>query len=467
MRLSLSTDSNPVLQNLFLSSEDPLCPKARLLQKRALSVLRSLSLVPKPADGLIQRVWKVLPYISNMIYKVVSYAFPFMSYYWIGYFQALDLLNDPRSFTEREKKLLSEFLLALNSNSELFPVLRAFANTNQYRMLLFLQGIFLGGDAKMVKSKLDNILLGKICPLTAEELGIIQYSSMRADFLRQLQQQNITGIDSSLAFWSEMEKIGQHPVIETFRKRTLALFSEGCLGFISSYEDDKRMEFNLREDSIRLMNLATIAYYLFVGNFCHVGFAFAKEGKVHISDISLHHRNRHAVRPSTIDILHPSHFLYRFTIKPLLSSKVSADHVEVLQKFFLDDLTQKVSIEQNLQLHGATAALQALFLGYKAPFWDQKTGLHLQKKEFCTGVTAKTLVQSLLATQGKLQELGYSADDLVSPFLPHEHIGRLMVSDLIGRLQKKGMIEPVVDPVLKVCIEPGYLEAELPFTKLA
>ncbi|MBX9922729.1 MAG: hypothetical protein K2Y01_01330 [Rhabdochlamydiaceae bacterium] len=461
MKLNLSTDSNPI-PSLFISSKDPLCAKGRLLQRKALSTLRSYCL-SKPADGLLQRIWKVLPYISTMIYKAVACVFPFVSYYWKGYFLALDLLIKRSPFTEDEKKLLSQFFIALNKNPEQLFVLRAFANSEQYRMLVFLQGIFLRGDAAALKEKLDNILLGKISPLTVEELGLIQFSPMRAGFLRELQEQKIEGVDSPLVFWEKMEEIRQHPVIETFRQRTLALFSEGCLGFITSYEDEKRIKSNLRKDAMRSMNFMTIWYYLLVSNFSHIGFSFVKDGRIYISDVTGYHK--HLVRPSSVDILHPTHYLYRFKIKPLLSSQVSSEHASFLQKFFLAELTKKVAVEQDTRLGGIVEALQTAFLGSKTPFWDPKTGIGFQKREFCTAMQAKSLTQVFLQTQQKLQELGYTPQDLRLPFLPHEHIGRMMVPHLIGRLYQQGVIEPVEDPLLKACIEPGFLEAELPFAK--
>ncbi len=286
---------------------------------------------------------------------------------------------------------------------------------------------------------------------------------MRADFLRKLEDQHIEGIDSLLAFWTQIEGIRQHPVIETLRQRTLALFSEGCLGFITSYEDEKRIKSNLREDAMRSTNFATIWYYLFVSNFSHIGFTFVKDGRIHISDVTGYHK--HLVRPSAVDILHPTHYLYRFKIKPLLSSQVSSEDATFLQKIFVEELTKIVSVEQETRLGGVLEGIQTAFLGTKTPYWDYKTGIQFQEKEFCTGMQAKSLMQVFFKIQDKLQELGYSPDCMQLPFLPHEHIGRLMVPYLIGRLYKQGVIEPVEDPLLKACIEPGFLEAELPFSK--
>lgn len=461
MKLNLSTDSNPV-SSLFIFSHDPNCVKGRLLQRKALSILRSYSM-SKPADGILQRIWKVLPYISTIIYKAISYVFPFTIHYWKESFQALDLLSKRRPFTPSEKTLLSQLFLTLKNHPNQLFVLRAFANSEQYRMLTFLQGILLQGNADVLKQKLDNMLQGKIFPLTVEELGLIQFSSMRADFLRQLQDQQIEGIDSLLAFWTQIEGIREHPVIETLRQRTLALFSEGCLGFITSYEDEKRIKSNLREDAMRSTNFATIWYYLLVSNFSHIGFTFVKDGRIHISDVTGYHK--HLVRPSSIDILHPTHYLYRFKIKPLLSSQVSSEHAGLLQKMFMKELTKIVSVEQDTRLGGILEGIQTAFLGTRTPYWDHKTGIQFQEREFCTGMQAKSLAQVFIKIQDKLQELGYSPDCIKLPFLPHEHIGRLMVPYLIGRLYKQGVIEPVEDPLLKACIEPGFLEAELPFSK--
>jgi hypothetical protein len=463
MKLNLSTASN-LSPNFFLPSKDHFCAKGLLLQQKALSYLRTLDL-SKPPDRIFQRVWKVLPYISTMVYRAIACIFPFVSYYWKGHFQALDLLQKRCLLKEHEKKLLSEFFLALKNTPKLFFILRAFASTEQYKTLLFLQGLLEKGDKSVLTQKIDHISEGIIKPLTAEEIGMIEFSPMRVEFLDYLHNQNIEGIETLLLFWKEIQGLQKHPVIQMLKERTLNLFSEGCLGFVSSYEDDKRMEFNLKEDSMRLMSLATILYYLFVGNFCHVGFAFAKDKKVYISDISLHHKHKHIVRPSLMDILSPSHYLYRFTIKPLLSSNVSFQHVRSLEKFFLETLTKKVSEERQIRLDGALAALQAVFLGRKTPFLDSKIGIDFQAKELCTGVTAKSLMQVLLDTKQKMQELGYRSEEITLPFLPHEHLGRMMVSDLIGRLQKRGMIQPVEDPVLKACIEPSRVEAELPFMK--
>jgi hypothetical protein len=461
MKLNLSTDSNPI-PSLFISSKDPICAKGRLLQRKALFLLRSFSL-SKPADGILQRIWKVRPYISTLIYKAVAFIFPFVSYRWTGYFQALDLLNRRSPFTEDEKKLVSQFFLAIRSNPNFLSVLRAFANSKQHQMILFLQGILRRGNADILRQKLNNILQGKISPLTVEELGLIQFSPKRVEFLSQLQDQKIEGIDSLLSFWTEVKAAGQHPVIETFRQRTRALFSDGCLGFITSYEDEKRIRSNLREDAMRSMNFATIWFYLFSSNFSHVGFTFLKNDRIYISDVTGYHK--HLVRPSSVDILHPTHYLYRFKIKPLLSSQVSAKHAAFLQKFFSAELTKKIEIEQDVRLGGIVEGLQAALLGLKTPVKDQKSEVNFQRREFCTGMHAKSLIQALLITRNKLQDLGYSADAIKLPFLPHEHIGRMLVPQLIGRLYKQGVIEPVVDPLLKACIEPGFLEAELPFAK--
>ncbi len=466
MRSNLFTDSNltSFQKRLFQFIETVFFKKTQKVQKKALSTIRAFSL-SKPVDGICQRVWKVLPSIRYAIHKVIAFLFPFYWRYSAEVVQSLNLLMKLRVFSEevyftpKEVAIVSHFFKEIKKNPSSLHTLRALASKDQYSLLEFIQGILSTSEVAEIKNKLEDIQLNKSNPLTVDEIGMIELSFDRQKFLGCLKKQNVEGIDSILSFWTQMVELKEHPVMAIFRERTLSLFSEGCLGFLSSYEDDKKVRLNLKEDSLCFIDICSRLYYLLVGNSCHVGFVFVKEGRLFTSDITPLYL-KHRIRPHSIGILYPSEYLYRFKINPLLSSQVTPFHAKFLQSFFSQKLTESISIEQNVSW-GFLEGVSSFISGRKTPFWDRKKIENLQSKEICTGFSAKMVYQAFLKTREKVQELGYGVDQITYPFLAHENIGRMLVADFIKYFKKKGLIELVEDPFLTACIEPGFLKEEL------
>lgn len=467
MKLNLSTVSNFYIKSFVSSSEKKICKRTLKIQQKVLGTFKKFNL-SKPIDGICQRVWKVLPTVSFLFYTVIALIFPVFKTNLTEPFHVVNLLKKIKDFpgemqfNAKELEIVMCFFKKAQSNPFFLQSLCAFAKKDEYDFLVFLQGILNTIEINFLQNKLKEIENGITIPLTVEEIGMIELSEDRYCFLEKLHKQNIKEIDDLFIFWSQMVDLQNHPVICALREKTLALFGEECFGFITSYEDERRVKLNLKEESLRSVPFSSRIYYLLVGNINHAGFVFAKEKQLFISDVVLYHPLGFVdmVKPQKMKILYPHFYLYRFTIKPLLSSEVKSEHADLLQKFFSQKLKERISSPQNVKWDWLVG-LSAFVLGIRTPFWDAKKVIQLQSKEICTGFTAKNVYQAFLKTKNKLQELGYSQDKIQSPFLPHEHMGRLLVADFIKHFRKKGMIEFVEDPFLKACIEPGFLQAEL------
>lgn len=476
MRLSLSTDSRG--HTGFYSAEESrnCCDSLRFLQTVAFSKLRALEdSFTKPIDGLYQRFLKILPPFSYVVHRAHAFFFPFSKRYWAHSFYAIELLRKIHTSSQKsplspqEISVIGEFFSKIQKHPSSLWALNAFSNAKEYALLVFIQGILRHGDGSHLEEKLDRMLQGQLSVhLTVEELGMIETSTVRMQFLQELQDQGVKDLQPILSFWSKMAELRFHPMIRLLKERTIAQFQDDCLGFVSSYEDDKKFRFNLKGDSLRFVSPSSMAYYLLVGNISHVGLAFVQEGKPYISDIvppdilstDFEQHQSHGVRPHETSILYPSLYLFRFSVRPLLASHVSAKDAYIVERVFARTLKGLASSPQKVRWDFLTG-LSAYLMGIKTPAWDREKAKKLQSKEICTGYTAKLVYQAFLKARDKLCELGYKKEDIDSPFLPHENMGRLLVSDFIKHFKKKKMIEWVEDPLLKACIEPGVLRAEL------
>lgn len=421
-------------------------------------------------DFFPQRLWRILPSASYLIYKVIFFIRPAYREQFTPYLKVLEVFRKVASreekkisFSFEEIQIASCFFKQAMNNPSFLEILRACADKKQYKELLKIQSLFNKVDEKKVEEKLDKIELfishgseEELIPLSTQELGILQFAKERSLFLKTLQEHGVEGIDSLTSFWSESAKLREHRALQLMKERTTALLKQGPLGFVLSRQKVNEFTHNLNCDALRFLGWGALANYLFTGNPCHVGLILPKEEEQFFSHVTS--EGSHEITLKQFDILYPFCFLFRFSIKPLLASSIASQHADLLQEFFSKRLLEEAFIKKEVQLEGALAGIQAGIFGRFTPFWDARTVETVQAREFCTGLTAKTVHRAFLKTLPCLESLGYTKDEIQCPFGKNQHMGRLTVLTFLRHFYEKGMIELVEDPFLTRCIEPGPLK---------
>ncbi len=464
MRLSLSTDSNRFLPVWKVSFGQATSSSVFKIHEQASQIIRKIPL-SKPIDGLLQRVIKALPAFSYACYIVLAFLFPWCKRLQSEGFATLGLLLKIR-FSEshlalsfEEKKRISSFLSDIKKNPSRMLFLCAFASQEEFSMLLFLQGLFNVLDAFAIQQKLDAMAKGEIDPLSIEEIGALEFAESRSIFCKKLQNLGIEEIASYSSFWSSMQYLGTHIVMKTLREKSHLLLEKEALGFVLGHEDEKRIRSNLQEDAIRFAPLLSKLNYLLLGNSYHVGFVFAKEGKIWISDIApLYHR--HTISPYLMRSIPPSLWLYRFSILPLLSSKVSLEDAKKLQEVFSSHIKNSAQTSHDVKWSFSKGVI-AFFLGSNAPVFSKENNKKISSREICTGLTAKMVYNAWLQTREAMIEMGYALDDIAPCFPQDKNIATMLITDFLKQFQKTKVLERIEDPWIKACMEPSFLHAEL------
>jgi hypothetical protein len=330
--------------------------------------------------------------------------------------------------------------------------------------LNFLQGLLNIGDEKALQARLDQMhqvlqrmdqgesidISKEVIPLTLDEIGMIQYAGLRKEVLTFLQQEKIEGVDLLVSFWTKVAELENHPTILLLKERSKALLEGRCVGLAVKRESLYRSIYNLKEDGLRYMTMNRTAQYLFTGEPCHVGFIFSKEREQFFSHMGFARKHEVALNPTAI--LHPCYFLFDFNIKPLLSKQVAEEHGKELQKFFSQTLQEIASVQLPIEIGSSMDGVEAFCLGVKTPFRRQEERHMMQPREYCTGISAKTLHQVYLKTMEKMRELGYEKKEIAPLFNESDHIGRFTISAFLQFFKQKGMIDLLEDPILAACI---------------
>lgn len=367
-----------------------------------------------------------------------------------------------------EKKWMISFFKRAQEDFSFLEILRASADPKQYRKILKVQSLFNRVDEKKLQEKLDKIdsfLSGSsnegFIPLSTQELGIIQFSKERVEFLKTLEELGIEGLSSLRLFWEKAVILQDHPAILCMKKRTIDLLEQGPLGFVLSRQKINEFMLNQREDALSFLSWGSFANYLFTGNPCHVGFLLSNERDSFFSHINS--EGFHSIVPMDFTILYPFCLPFRFKITPLIPIDASVDQKKEIELVFSKILKEEAFIKREVQLEGPLAGIQAGLLGRSTPFKDFQEIENIQAREFCTGLTSKTVYQAFLKTLPFLESLGYSKDQIKKPFEKNQHVGRMTILTFLRHFQEKGMLEFIEDPLLKKCIEPCFLKDYIDF----
>jgi hypothetical protein len=424
-------------------------------------------------ESFLHRAWKVLPPASYLMHRLLSFFFPFYRIRFSSDLRALDLIQESleggrsKPFSLQEKEKIASFLAKTLQKSDHLQGVRAVANHLQVKTLEKILALSNSLDESYLSEKLDRALLfledptTPITALTARELGVLHFALKRLEQVQLLQSLGAEGLESLETFWKKMVELGNHPIVQELKRRSQELLKEPCLAFALSREDSGKFLLNLEEEYFQFLGWVPSLVYLFIGNPVHVGFLYSEKEESFFSHIT--RRGVHDIVPNRNDILYPAMYLFRWDIRPLLDDCVTQEDAVHLQHLFLQTLQRLASHPlEGLKVEGVFAAVQTFFLGLKTPFWDRSSIGTIQPKEFCTGVTAKTVHQAVLKMIPHLEALGYCKESIRLPFKESDHIGRMSIVDFLEYFAKSGMMFPAEDPLVKALVQPGCLESYMP-----